>query len=62
VPAGTRTGPGTLSYTIAANPTGAVRNASPLVATRPVSMSQAGATAPVAPGNVRVLGPASGGQ
>jgi hypothetical protein len=53
----TNTGSGTIGYTVAPN-TGAARSAIVLIAGKSVTFSQAEATAPVAPGNLRLVGPA----
>jgi hypothetical protein len=55
VPTGTRTGSGTISYTVAPNTSTALRTATLSIAGRNVVVSQAGATPPSPPSGLRVV-------
>ena len=54
IPSGQQTGPGTLSYTIAAN-TGAARSVTLTIAGKPVLVSQGANTPPAPPSNLRIV-------
>jgi hypothetical protein len=55
LPIGTRTGSATLSYTVTANTTTSVRNATLSIAGRNVPVSQAGTSAPAPPSGLRIV-------